>query len=119
MTAAFAAATLTTALPAANAAVRVSPSAVTAQWPNKCGYSVTTDGARLRTGPGSGYTTLGLLRKGDPVSASQRRGDWYKVSLQWDSGSDYGNRRSNGLKEGTTGWISKSLLQADTCMQLN
>ncbi|WP_199546331.1 SH3 domain-containing protein [Streptomyces sp. N35] len=97
----------------------MSPSAVTAQWPNKCGYSVTTDGARLRTGPGSGYTTLGLLRKGDPVSGAQRRRDWDKVGLQGGSGARLGNRRSNGLKEGTTGWISKRLLQADTCMQLN
>ncbi|MER7172884.1 hypothetical protein [Streptomyces mesophilus] len=29
----------------------VNSSAVTEQWPNKCGYTVNTDGARLRTGP--------------------------------------------------------------------
>lgn len=107
---------------AATGAVQISaaasPAAAHADF-SRCGYSVTTDGARLRSGPGSTSTVLGLLREGDSVSADQANGHRYRVTLQWDSGSQYGTRKSDGLREGTTGWVAKKFLRADTCMQLD
>ncbi|WP_030348880.1 SH3 domain-containing protein [Streptomyces sp. NRRL S-1022] len=53
---------------------------------SECGYEV-IDTVRLRTGPGTRYTALGLLHRGDAVYASQTRGGWYRVRLAYDSGS--------------------------------
>ncbi|MFB0620783.1 SH3 domain-containing protein [Streptomyces sp. AGS-58] len=83
----------------------------------KCGYQVTTDGVRLRTGPGSRYPALGQLHRGDMVDATQARSGWYKVRLAYDSGSDFGMHKTSGLREGTTGWMAKRYARPDVCMQ--
>ncbi|GGW13579.1 hypothetical protein GCM10018980_70410 [Streptomyces capoamus] len=75
---------------------------------------------RLRTGPGTRYTALGLLHRGDAVYASQTRGRWYRVRLVYDSGSASGTRKSSGMCEGTMGgWVVKRALRASVCAQLD
>ncbi|UFQ99821.1 SH3 domain-containing protein [Streptomyces sp. Go40/10] len=83
-----------------------------------CGYEV-TDAVRLRTGPGTGYTALGLLHRGDAVYPSKARHGWYRVRLAYDSGSHFGTRKSSGLREGTTGWVVKRALRASVCTQID
>ncbi|MET8566152.1 SH3 domain-containing protein [Streptomyces flaveolus] len=84
---------------------------------SKCGYVVREDAVRLRTGPGSRYTVLGLLHQGDAVYALQARRGWYKVRLAYDSGSNSGTRKSSGLTADTTGWVANRYLRRSVCMR--
>ncbi|MEU8470145.1 hypothetical protein AB0F30_19865 [Streptomyces sp. NPDC029006] len=83
-----------------------------------CGYQVTADGVRLRTGPATG-TVLGLLIRGDTVYADKARGSWWRVRLAYDSGSDSGTRKTTGLRANTTGWMAKRYARAHTCIQID
>lgn len=58
----YVAATVLAATGAAQASAAASPAAARADF-SRCAYSVTTDGAQLRSGPGSTSTVLGLLRE--------------------------------------------------------
>ncbi|MEU6594417.1 SH3 domain-containing protein [Streptomyces sp. NPDC046881] len=107
------------AIPQASAGTPEQPPTASARADfSKCGYEV-TDAVRLRTGPGTRYTALGLLHRGDAVYASQARGGWYRVRLAYDSGSESGTRKSSGLREGTTGWVVRRALRASVCTQLD
>ncbi|MDH2392196.1 SH3 domain-containing protein [Streptomyces sp. HNM0663] len=86
------------------------PATTLAQDFNSCGY-YPKSALRLRTGPGTKYTTLGLLYPDDSVSADKAKGGWYRVSVDFKSKS--------GMKAGTTGWVAKSGLKPHTCMQLD
>ncbi|WP_329166082.1 hypothetical protein OHB49_41105 [Streptomyces sp. NBC_01717] len=55
--------------------------------------------------------TLGMLHPADSVSADREKGTWYRVSLQ--------ERSESGLKPGTTGWVTKTGLKPQMCMQLD
>ncbi|MCX4826182.1 SH3 domain-containing protein [Streptomyces sp. NBC_01142] len=92
------------ALPSATAATAM------AQDFNSCGY-YPKSALRLRTGPGTKYTTLGVLYPADLVSVDKAKGGWYRVSLQ--------DRSKSGLKAGSTGWVAKSGLKPHVCMQLD
>ncbi|MFB7341145.1 SH3 domain-containing protein [Streptomyces hydrogenans] len=78
---------------------------------NRCGYEVTTDGVHLRSGPGTRYASLGLLRHYDAMSVDRASGDWYHVTLSADS--------AGGTRALTTGWVHKRYLTPSTCMQLD
>ncbi|MFF3516998.1 SH3 domain-containing protein [Streptomyces sp. NPDC002573] len=106
------------ACPAPAVASTVSASGVRADC-SRCGYEVTADGVRLRTGPGARYGVLGLLRRGEPVYADRSRDGWFRVSLAYGSGSDFGTRKTSGLKESTTGWVASKYLRANVCTQLD
>ncbi|MEV8211431.1 SH3 domain-containing protein [Streptomyces sp. NPDC005134] len=77
---------------------------------NSCGYEPRST-MRLRSGPGEKYVTIGLLHRGDSVSTLQAKGAWYKVSLDGPS--------SSGLKSGRTGWVDRTNLRPNVCVQLN
>lgn len=99
--------------------VPAAASASTAAAVSRCGYAVTVDGLRLRTGPGAGYAVMGQLVKGDPVAADREQSGWYRVTLQAQSGSNYGTVRSRGLSEGTSGWVAARFLRELPCMHLD
>lgn len=69
--------------------------------------SVTVDGLRVRTGPGTGHAILGLVYSGEPVQVIATRYDysgqrWNEVMLQRDS--------AGGLPGGYVGWVSEAYL---------
>ncbi|MFD4540951.1 SH3 domain-containing protein [Streptomyces bauhiniae] len=69
--------------------------------------AATVDGLRVRTGPGTHSTIVGLVYKGEPVqiitSARDWRGQaWDKVMLQ--------NGSAGGLPGGYVGWVSEEYL---------
>ncbi|MFJ1551200.1 SH3 domain-containing protein [Streptomyces sp. NPDC088246] len=94
----------------ATAATAATPSASMAGDFNSCGYEPTTT-IRLRSGPGGKCSAIGQLHRGDSVTALQAKGVWYKVSLGVPSAS--------GLKAGRTGWVTKTGLRPNACMQLD
>ncbi|GHB03348.1 hypothetical protein GCM10010330_66990 [Streptomyces tendae] len=102
MIAAAAAATLATA------ALFASPVPATAAG---CGYEATTT-VHFRSGPGSDYVSLGLLRDGDRVGTpKEKQGGWWKTFTM--------DRTASGIKAGKTGWVKKSYLRKSVCMQLD
>jgi uncharacterized protein YraI len=69
--------------------------------------SVTVDGLRVRTGPGTDHTILGLVYEGQPVQVIATRYDWTgqrwdEVMLQRDS--------AGGLPGGYVGWVTEEYL---------
>ncbi|WP_186779880.1 SH3 domain-containing protein [Streptomyces salinarius] len=75
-----------------------------------CGYEATTT-VHLRSGPGSGYVSLGLLREGDRLGTpKQKRGGWWKTFTM--------DRTASGIKAGRTGWVKASYLRKSVCMRL-
>lgn len=69
--------------------------------------SVTVDGLRVRTGPGTDRRILGLVYEGEPVQVIATRHDWTgqrwdEVMLQRDS--------AGGLPGGYVGWVSEEYL---------
>ncbi len=60
---------------------------------------VTTDVLNVRTGPGTNYPKIGVLRKGDQVGVTGRTktGDWLAVTLA----------------DGKKGWVAASLVKLD------
>ncbi|MET9323669.1 SH3 domain-containing protein [Streptomyces sp. NPDC003038] len=81
---------------------------MTVVW-NSCGYHPSTN-LKLRTGPSSRHTAIGLLTPKDSVQILQERKGFYQVELEGDS--------QTGLRWGTKGWVSKHLTP-HVCMRLN
>ncbi|MYW62548.1 SH3 domain-containing protein [Streptomyces sp. SID8379] len=75
-----------------------------------CGYYV-TDTVNLRSGPGTGYASYGLLRKDDHVAVLGKKGQWRKVTPMDDPKS--------GLSINAKGWVRGDFLEKATCMQLD
>ena len=98
---------LTTVSAPAEAVPSSAPTAV-AEW-NSCGYYPSTN-LKLRTGPSTRHTAIGLLTPKDTVHILKEHGGLYQVSLDQDS--------ATGLKAGTTGWVTKHLT-AHVCMILS
>lgn len=61
-------------------------------------YSVSANGVRLRTGPGTSHPAIGLLNKSDALSLVSTSGSWDKLRLLRTSKS--------GMRAGTVGWVS-------------
>lgn len=54
--------------------------------------TVTCDSLNVRSGPGTGYSKLGMLYRGNSVSINSKTGDWYTISYNGKTGyihSDY------------------------------
>lgn len=69
-------------------------------------YVVNTAALRIRTGPGTGYGTIGQLSSGvrvDVTDIAYPAYTWYKVRTLTKS--------AYGLKAGTTGWVSSDYLR--------
>ncbi|WP_428935511.1 SH3 domain-containing protein [Streptomyces sp. ACT015] len=69
--------------------------------------TVTVDGLRVRTGPGTGHSILGLLYRDEPVRVVATRYDstgqrWDEVRLQRGS--------AGGLPGGYIGWVTEMYL---------
>ncbi|MDD9383175.1 SH3 domain-containing protein [Streptomyces sp. ZAF1911] len=79
-----------------------------AEW-NSCGYYPATN-LKLRTGPSTRHTAIGLLTPKDTVHVLKEEGGLYQVSLDQDS--------ETGIKAGTRGWVTKHLT-AHVCMRLS
>ncbi|MFI7396229.1 hypothetical protein [Streptomyces tendae] len=76
-----------------------------------CGYEATTT-VHFRSGPGSSYVSLGLLRDGDRVGSPQKKQDgWWKTFTM--------ERTASGISAGNTGWVKASYLRKSVCMQLD
>ena len=76
---------------------------------NSCGYEATTT-VHLRSGPGTGYTSLGLLREGDRMgSPKAKRGSWRKTFTM--------DRTASGIKAGKVGWVKSAYLRRSVCME--
>ncbi len=76
-----------------------------------CGYTATTT-VHFRSGPGSGYVSLGLLREGDRLGTpKEKRSGWWKTFTM--------DRTASGIKAGKTGWVKASYLSKSVCMQLD
>ncbi|GGY16303.1 hypothetical protein GCM10010358_80050 [Streptomyces minutiscleroticus] len=83
-------------------------------WPSACtisadfNVSVTASSANLRTGPGTSYTSKGMLYRGDDarsVCMVPKSGGtiWLYIKLT--------TRSQSGLAKGTLGWIRYDLIQ--------
>lgn len=68
---------------------------------NKVPY-LTTANLNLRTGPGTKYKVILTIPKGKQVTATEKSGNWYKVSYSYTS---------KGKKYTKTGWVSGSYLK--------
>ena len=55
---------------------------------------MTANGVRLRSGPGTSYSVIGSVAKGDRLRLTKSRGEWSKVNTS----------------DGATGWISSSYI---------
>ncbi|MEV6942066.1 SH3 domain-containing protein [Streptomyces sp. NPDC051172] len=67
--------------------------------------SVTVDGLRVRTGPGTGHAILGLVYEGEPVQVIATRYGyqrWDEVMLQTHS--------AGGLPAGYVDWVTEEYL---------
>ncbi|WP_142303690.1 SH3 domain-containing protein [Neobacillus soli] len=62
----------------------------------------TTDLVNLRKGAGTAYKSVLKIPKAKTVTASQRMGNWYKVSYQYTQ---------KGKKQTVTGWVSAAYLK--------
>ncbi|WNI19941.1 SH3 domain-containing protein [Actinacidiphila sp. ITFR-21] len=65
-------------------------------------------GLRIRSGPGTGYITRGLLYRGDRMKVTQQvtrgsAGSWFYVTLT--------RRSASGLRSGFSGWVYASYLR--------
>ena len=69
-------------------------------------YVVNTAALRIRTGPGTGYSTIGQLSSGvrvDVIDIAYPNYTWYKVRTLTKS--------AFGVKAGTIGWVSSDYLR--------
>ncbi|MGW3929814.1 SH3 domain-containing protein [Streptomyces microflavus] len=62
-------------------------------------WFVNRNGVNFRTGPGTGYTSIGLLYYPDSGTRVGSTANWVKVRLRYKSQS--------GLRAGTTAWVAK------------
>ncbi len=51
--------------------------------------TITGNGVRLRSGPGTGYDIVGVFYRGDAVFVTGQSGNWYKVSASQGNGYVY------------------------------
>ncbi|CAM5615851.1 Putative secreted protein OS=Streptomyces glaucescens OX=1907 GN=SGLAU_32815 PE=4 SV=1 [Streptomyces glaucescens] len=73
-----------------------------------CGYEATAT-VDFRSGPGTGYTSLGLLRAGDRMGDPKKRdGGWWKTFPM--------DRTKSGIKAGRMGWVKATYLRESVCM---
>ena len=95
------------AAPAAAPAAASSVSARAAAYVDCDKYWSTTSALRVRTGPGTGYTTIGQLGYHNTVDIIDMNasGTWDEVRLLTKS--------TYGLTAGTVGWVSDAYLQID------
>ncbi|MEV6676266.1 SH3 domain-containing protein [Streptomyces erythrochromogenes] len=63
-------------------------------------WYVNSNGVNFRTGPGTGYRSIGLLYYPDSGTRVSETGSWVKLRLRYKS--------RTGLPAGTTAWVSKS-----------
>ncbi|WP_246097920.1 SH3 domain-containing protein [Streptomyces botrytidirepellens] len=74
----------------------------TVNWSN-FGAEVSKSGWNYRSGPSTGYRSLGYLYRGDDVRVFCSRGPWNFSQLT--------HRSASGLPKGTKGWVHDSGLQ--------
>ena len=74
-------------------------------------YTVNTNAVNFRAGPGTGYTSKGLLYRGDWGKKLATKGSWIKLRL--------GQKSRTGLPKNSTGWIAKRLAYDCVPMQLD
>ena len=64
---------------------------------------VTAHNLNVRSGPGTRYTRIGVLHRGDPVEVVSRSGNWYQIrgsrGTGWVSGSYISIRPSPGYRD--------------------
>lgn len=86
--------------------------------------SITTDGLRVRSGPGTSYQIIGSLNMGDSGEITDINGDWLKISFSGNSGwinsefvkvTGQGNtsdkeKQPSSKKEALTGTVTASTL---------
>lgn len=48
--------------------------------PSGTNFRVTTSALNIRTGPGTGYSVIGVLKKGDQVTRIGQNGKWFKIA---------------------------------------
>ncbi|MER5297650.1 hypothetical protein ABT382_37485 [Streptomyces pharetrae] len=73
-----------------------------------CGYEATAT-VHFRSGPGTGYTSLGLLRAGDRMGDPKKRdAGWWKTFPM--------DRTQSGIKAGRMGWVKATYLRESVCM---
>ncbi|MFE0778078.1 SH3 domain-containing protein [Streptomyces sp. NPDC058861] len=63
-------------------------------------WFVNSNGVNFRTGPGTGYRSVGLLYYPDSGTKVGETASWVKLRLRYKS--------RTGLPAGTTAWVSKS-----------
>ncbi|MFJ2746214.1 hypothetical protein ACIO3O_41875 [Streptomyces sp. NPDC087440] len=90
---------------AAPSAPAFSSSAVQAEEFNRCGYYVQAKALHIRSGPGTKYTSLGLLRFDDLVVPSKQANGWFFVQPYRDH-----------TRELRQGWVPKKYLRTAQCM---
>ncbi|MFC1435377.1 SH3 domain-containing protein [Streptacidiphilus sp. N1-3] len=78
-----------------------------------CDKYQSTTTLRVRTGPGTGYATIGQLGKGNTVDIidSNSSGTWDRIRLLTKS--------TYGLRAGTVGWVSDAYLKIDNPCRTN
>ncbi|MET9880820.1 SH3 domain-containing protein [Actinacidiphila glaucinigra] len=77
--------------------------------PTDMTFKVNANGLNLRTGPSTGYTSVGLLYKADGYIFKVQ---CYAAKNQWSYG--YLTKKSkSGLAKGRTGWVSSTLITWD------
>jgi uncharacterized protein YgiM (DUF1202 family) len=57
---------------------------ISAEGASMAKYVVTTSALRLRSGPGTNYSTIGMLYKNNVVQGSELQGDWIHVTTSDD-----------------------------------
>ncbi|MFE0632634.1 SH3 domain-containing protein [Streptomyces sp. NPDC058864] len=78
--------------------------------PTDITFKVNANGLNLRTGPSTGYTSVGLLYKSDGYIFKVQ---CYAAKNQWAYG--YLTKKSkSGLAKGRTGWVSSPLITWDS-----
>ncbi|MFD8940250.1 hypothetical protein ACFV0R_34210 [Streptomyces sp. NPDC059578] len=75
---------------------------------HQCGYEVENGPLHLRSGPGTRYASLGLLRENDWLHADRARGRWWHVELSAAS--------RGGLPVSADGWVARRHLRKAICM---
>ncbi|WP_327309793.1 cell wall hydrolase (plasmid) [Streptomyces sp. NBC_01298] len=86
---------------AAPAAAHAAPARASTAAASSCStWYVNSNGVNFRTGPGTGYRSVGLLYYPDSGTRVSETDGWVKLRLRYKS--------RTGLPAGTTAWVSKS-----------
>lgn len=79
--------------------------------------TVTGNGVNLRSGPGTGYSRVSVLYKGDPVTVTGSSGSWYSVTTDSKKGyvhKTYVSVEGSGSSSGAAGTSSSVLGKGST-----